>query len=324
MRHTTVIELCNKYNLPVPPDTRNQRYTNFDNFAMAYTTACNCLREPEDIHRIVHEMLLDALDAGCIWMEVAPSLLLYCHRFGGVEGTISAERMNPTSEAENLATITCQLVMSGQHIIHGRPGIAGFGLHGPEIGYPPELFINTFNVIANCTNTGDARLLASMPHAGEFHPGNGISGPDSIRTAINCLGASRIGHGVLATSDTDLLQQLVQHKICLDVCISSNVLLHVVPNIKQHPLPYLLHLGVPVTINSDDPLLFGNRILDEYEIARTELDLCDEDIAQIASYSFVYSYASKDVKQRGLLAVRDWLATASTGKDDDDDATNNK
>lgn len=143
MRHTTVIELCNKYNLPVPPDTRNQRYTNFDNFAMAYMTACNCLREPEDIHRIVHEMLLDALDAGCIWMEVAPSLLLYCHRFGGVEDTIllllqaasaaedavqgkaacayiiSAERMNPTSEAENLATITSQLVMSGQHIIHG-------------------------------------------------------------------------------------------------------------------------------------------------------------------------------------------------------------
>lgn len=152
-----------------------------------------------------------------------------------------------------------------------------------------------------------------MPHAGEFHPGNGISGPDSIRTAINCLGASRIGHGVLATSDTDLLQQLVQHKICLDVCISSNVLLHVVPNIKQHPLPYLY-----------DPLLFGNRILDEYEIARTELDLCDEDIAQIASYSFVYSYASNDVKQRGLLAVRDWLATASTDKDDDDDATNNE
>ena len=73
-----------------------------------------------------------------------------------------------------------------------------------------------------------------------------------------------------------------------------------------------------------DPLLFGNRILDEYEIARTELDLCDEDIAQIASYSFVYSYASNDVKQRGLLAVRDWLATASTDKDDDDDATNNE
>lgn len=362
MRYTTLIELCHKYRLPVPLDTRHQRYTNFDNFALAYLTACNCLREPEDIYRIVHEMLLDALDAGCIWMEVAPSLLLYCHRFGGVKDTIllllqaasaaedavqgkaacayiiSAERMNPISEAENLATITSQLVLSGQHRIHGRAGIVGFGLHGPEIGYPPELFINAFDIIANCctknstatntatatatNNTGDTRLLASMPHAGEFEPGNGISGPDSIRTAINCLGASRIGHGILATSDKDLLQQLVQNKICLDVCISSNVLLHVVPTIKQHPLPYLLHLGVPVTINSDDPLLFGNRILNEYELARVELDLCDVDIAQIASYSFVYSYAPKDLKHRGLLAVRDWLATASTDKDDDDDATN--
>jgi adenosine deaminase len=306
MRYTTLIELCHKYNLPVPPDTRHQRYTNFDNFALAYRTACNCLREPEDIYRIVHEMLVDALDAGCIWMEVAPSLLLYCHRFGGVEDTIlllqaasaaedalqgkaacayiiSAERMNPTIEAENLATVTTQLVLSGQHIIHDRPGIVGFDLHGPEIGYPPELFINTFNIIANCctatatattTNnkTEDTRLLASIPHAGEFHPGNGISGPDSIRTAINSLGATRIGHGVLATSDTDLLDQLV---------ISSNVLLHVVPNVKQHPLPYLLHMGIPVTINSDDPLLFGNRILDEYEVARVELNLCDVDIAQI-------------------------------------------
>jgi adenosine deaminase len=117
--------------------------------------------------------------------------------------------------------------------------------------------------------------------------------------------------GYLLTSDTDLLIQLVQNKICLDICISSNVLLHVVPNIKQHPLPYLLQLGIPVTINSDDPLLFGNRILDEYELARVELDLCDVDIAQIASYSFVYSYAPKDVKRCGLLGVRNWLASAT-------------
>jgi adenosine deaminase len=77
-------------------------------------------------------------------------------------------------------------------------------------------------------------------------------------------------------------------------------------------------------MNANQSLGLVHQQIHEYEIARTELDLCDEDIAQIASYSFVYSYASKDVKQRGLLAVRDWLATASTGKDDDDDATNNK
>jgi adenosine deaminase len=70
-------------------------------------------------------------------------------------------------------------------------------------------------------------------------------------------------------------------------------------------------MGIPVTINSDDPLLFGNRILDEYEVARVELNLCDVDIAQIASYSFVYSYAPKDIKRRGLLAVRDWLASTT-------------
>ena len=285
MRSSTLSELCAKHSIDVPEDTRGKMYDNFDAFACAYRAACECLRERDDVFRVVREHLEDAVAAGCAWVEVAPSLLLWCQRFDGLEATVlllleaaaaaedavggkaacayifSAERHEPPENAVAMATVVGALVASGRHMIHGRAGIVGFGLHSAEPGNPPAPFAEAFRIAA-------AAGLASFPHAGELAratdpnpspnpnpnpkpnpdpdpdpnpdplpgelaPGDGISGADSVRSAIDDLGARRIGHGVLCHCDATLVARLAREDICLDCCPSSNVLLKSVPSIEE-------------------------------------------------------------------------------------------
>ena len=202
----------------------------------------------------------------------------------------------------------------------------------------------------------------------QLAPGNGITGADSVRSAIDDLGAKRIAHGVLCFGDEPLVGRLVcglpltshlftardrgrtrttrtrttthtmacthargrlrthphaadyewsrlsvqvRDGICLDICPSSNVLLGSVSSIEEHPLPRFLRQGVPATINSDDPLLFGPRLLDEYEMCRAQLGLTDAEVAQAATNSFQHSMAPEAIKVRGVEDVQLWLETAA-------------
>lgn len=104
--------------------------------------------------------------------------------------------------------------------------------------------------------------------------------------------------------------ELLQTKqVCLDVCPSSNYLLKVVPSLEEHPLPKLVERGIPCTINADDPLLFGNTLLGEYEICRQELQMDDATIAKCAKYSFEHSSAPETLKATSIAAIDRWLAS---------------
>ena len=104
-------------------------------------------------------------------------------------------------------------------------------------------------------------------HAGEF------AGPSSVWTAIYQLGARRIGHGIRAVEDPTLLEYLREHGITLEICPTSNVRLGLAPSLAAHPLRKLLDAGVPVTINSDDPLLLDTDLSREMEHVARALEL---------------------------------------------------
>jgi adenosine deaminase len=142
----------------------------------------------------------------------------------------------------------------------------------------------------------------STPHAGE------LAGPDSVRGALDALGADRIQHGVRAVEDPDLVKRLADENICCDVCPTSNVLLSVCASIGEHPLGALLDAGVPCSVNADDPLLFGPHLLEEYELCRNQLGFDDERMAAIALTSIDHSGAPEDLKQQARPAIAEWLA----------------
>ena len=124
------------------------------------------------------------------------------------------------------------------------------------------------------------------------------------------LGARRIAHGVLAADDPALVAQLAAQGVCLDVCPSSNLMLSVVPSLAEHPLRRLMQAGVACTINSDDPLLFGSSLLQEFELCRAEMRLGDAELAACARASFEHSHAPDAVKERGLRGIEAWCAAA--------------
>ena len=329
MRRQTLVDLCARHSVsPVPPDTRNRRFDGFSAFVDVYVAACESLRDTSDLDRLVLEVAEDAASAGCRWIEPALSLTFYRGRFGGTEGTLRAlcraaeraenqtgvamgfvlavERQLPLSEAMHLAEVARTASASAPDpargmTVHGRPGVVGFGLHGPEGGHPPAGFEEAFRVAC-----GGGHGLKSVPHAGEIAPVPG-GGARSVRDAVSVLNAERIGHGVLAAEDGPTLDLIVEKGICLDVCVTSNHLLRVVDGVVNHPLPRLIRRGVQCTINSDDSLLFGCDLSSEYELCRRQLGMTDEELVKCAAASFLHSSAPRELVDRALADIQAWL-----------------
>ncbi len=169
-------------------------------------------------------------------------------------------------------------------------GLVSFGLGGPELGVPRPQFKPFFD-------RARAAGLHSVPHAGE------TTGAQTVWDAIDLLGAERIGHGVSAAQDPRLLAHLAEHRIPLEVCLTSNLATHAVASLEDHPLPVFVAAGVPVTINSDDPPMFGTSLNQEYEVAARLLDLDQAGLADLARSAVDASFADPDVKTEITAAI---------------------
>lgn len=133
---------------------------------------------------------------------------------------------------------------------HDAPdGLVALGLGGPET--PRHQFVDYF---ARARALG----LASVPHAGE------AAGPESVRCAIEHLQATRFGHGIRALDDPDLVASLRDRGTHLEVCLTSNVRTGLVRDLAHHPLPAMIEAGPDVSINSDDPPMFGTTLTHEF------------------------------------------------------------
>ena len=173
---------------------------------------------------------------------------------------------------------------------HRVDALIGFGLGGPEVGVPRPQFQPHFDAAR-------AAGLRSVPHAGE------TTGPETIWDALRLLGAERIGHGTTAVEDPTLLAHLAETGIPLEVCPSSNVATRAVAAIADHPITAFVDAGVTVTVNSDDPPMFGTSLNREYEIAADLLDLDEAGVADLARTAVRASFAEESVKTRVLAEI---------------------
>ena len=148
-----------------------------------------------------------------------------------------------------------------------------------------------------CSPAARAAGLRSVPHAGE------TTGPETIWTSLGELGAERIGHGTSAAQDPRLLAYLADNRIPLEVCPSSNVATRAVASLAEHPLPRFVEAGVIVTINSDDPPMFGTTLNREYEIAADLLGLDRAGVADLARAAVRVSFAPDDLTTRLLQEI---------------------
>jgi adenosine deaminase len=305
MRPATLAELAAKYGMEVPVV---RGFGSFPMFADMYVAACGVIQAEEDLRRLIDDTLDDAKAAGAIYIE--PSFFIPHHRERlGPDEYVLEIALDALAAASERTGVAAAFMIAGDRtrapeeaVTQARlatkyvgRGVAAFGLANDEAPWPPEPFAESFAIAR------EAGLL-STPHAGE------LSGPESVRGALDALGADRIQHGVRVIEDPALVERLVAEEICLDVCPTSNVLLSVVPDLESHPLRQLLDAGVRCSINADDPLLFGPGLLEEYELCRTELLLSDEQLAAIARSSLLASGAAYRVREKGLADIDAWLA----------------
>ena len=180
-----------------------------------------------------------------------------------------------------------------------RPdGLISFGLGGPEVGVPRPQFKPYFD-------QARAAGLHSVPHAGE------TTGPETVWDAIRELGAERIGHGVSAAQDPELMAYLAEHRIPLEISPTSNLRTRAVPSLDEHPLARLVAAGVPVSINSDDPPMFGTTLEQEYAVAARLLGLDDAGVADLARAAVKQSFLDSSGQARLLAEIDAYTARSA-------------
>ncbi|MFR9675325.1 adenosine deaminase [Streptomyces sp. TR06-5] len=319
MRPSTLLELADKYGVGLPealrgaepPKLRATDERGWFRFQRLYDAARSCLRAPEDIQRLVREAAEEDVADGGQWLEIQVDPTSYAPRLGGLTPTlevildavdkamrdtglgirvlIAANRMKHPLDARTLARLAVR---------HRDRGIVGFGLSNDERRGFARDFDRAFAIAR------DGGLLAA-PHGGE------LSGPSSVRDCLDDLRASRVGHGVRAAEDERLLGRLAERGVTCEVCPASNVALGVYDKAEDVPLRKLWDAGVQMALGADDPLLFGSRLADQYELARHTHGFSDEELAELARQSFRGSAAPEDVRRRAFADIDAWLAASA-------------
>jgi len=168
--------------------------------------------------------------------------------------------------------------------------VAGIDLHGDEEHYPPAPFAPAFHLARDLG-------LGLRAHAGE------AAGPQSVWDAIGILGVRRIAHGVHAVEDPALIARLRRGDVTLEMCPTSNIRTGVIAELRSHPLPLLYGLGIPVTINSDDPLPFSTNIEREYRLLVDEFGFSCDDLRTVTTYAARAAFLSEGERQTLLTLI---------------------
>jgi adenosine deaminase len=257
-------------------------FADFQGFLDAYMCCAACLCTPEDFTRVAYEFLCDEAAQGIRYCEVFLSSMQHLRRdmdFNCIMQAIHQGYEQARRETD---------IRMGVIFDHGRQfgveagfrvleravatrayGVIGLSIGGDEVHFPPELFAELF---AQAHLAG----LNLTAHAGE------VRGPESVWGALRSLHVHRVGHGIRAVQDPQLLEHLRKARIALDVCPTSNVRTGAVRSLADHPIRRLFDAGVLITLASDDPALFQTNLVLEYLALVEHLGFTPEELWQIS------------------------------------------
>ncbi len=299
---------------PVPADpaelAKYFQFTDFAKFIEIYLTVVDLVKTPDDVRLLTYEIAREMAGQNLRYAE------LTCTPYMSVvRGIAAAAYCEAIEDARIAAEKEFGIVLRWIFDIAGeaglpaadgtldialknRPeGLVGFGLGGPEIGVPRPQFQPHFEAAI-------AAGLHSVPHAGE------TTGPETIWDAIRVLKAERIGHGTSTMQDPALVDYLGEHRIPLEVSPTSNIATRAVASYDVHPLRAMVEAGLVVTINSDDPPMFGTDLTNEYAVATELLELDEAGVGELAKTAVRVSFAEDSVKNALLAEIDEYVAKA--------------
>lgn len=280
-------------------------------FQRLYDAARACVRSEADMRAIVAGAAADDAAEGSGRLEIQVDPTSYAPFVGGI--TPALEIVLDEARAASARTgIEVAVVVAGSRIRHpleartlarlaaqyageGPGEVVGFGLSNDERRGETSEWAPAFAIARRAG-------LASVPHGGE------LLGAAHVAEVVRHLHPDRIGHGVRSAEDPAVLADLVERGVALEVCPASNVSLGVFAEDRHVPLRTLVGAGATVALGADDPLLFGSRLVAQYEAARRVHGFTDDELAGLARGSIRASRASAATKTRLLAGVDAWLA----------------
>lgn len=302
----TLVELSRRHD--AKPLDRAQveqlyRYSDLRGFLMAFKAVTERLQTADDYELITYRLMERLRAENALHAEVYVSVGVCLWRgqdfaalFEGMErGRKRGEREFGVSllwlfdavrqfGPEAAQRVAEQAVAARQR---GCASVIGFGIGGDEAAAAPEMFRQVYAYAAG-------HGLRRTAHAGES------AGPASILGALDALGAERIGHGLTAWHDQELMARLVEEQIPVEVCVTSNLRTGCCKSLEQHPLRRYFDRGLKVVLASDDPAMFGTSLAREYQLAQEAFGFTQAELERLARNSFEASFLPAEKRSQFL------------------------
>jgi adenosine deaminase len=307
VRPATLLELARRNGVTPPASDEAGlreffRFRDFPHFIEVYIAVCSCLRTPDDFATIVREVGEDAAAQNIRYLEIHFNPETNVRKRGLNFHQMLAGMNRGRAEAREHWGVEMRWIADGVRDSETSPysvsqtvdwivplppedGVVALGLGGNEVGYPPTPFARDFS-------RARAAGLHTVAHAGE------TTGPVTICDSLDLLRVERIGHGVRAAENPDLVARLARERVPLELCPTSNICTGVVATFAEHPFRAFDEAGVLVTVNSDDPPLFGTTLTDEFLVLARHWGYDADGIQRIALNALDASFLPEEEKSR--------------------------
>ncbi|MBX3247094.1 MAG: adenosine deaminase [Myxococcales bacterium] len=312
MRIETVLDLAQKDGIPMPADTPEglkralrlgENTGSLVEYLKAFDTTLKVLQKEEALYRAAYELAEDAARENVWYMEVRYAPMLHTRQGLPLTAVVEAviEGLRDAQKAHGIRSnvIICgirnispasSLEMAQLAVAYKNRGVIAFDLAGAEYDHPAKNHLEAFQLVR------DNNISVTI-HAGEAY------GPESIHQAIHDCGAHRIGHGCRLREDGDLLHYVNDHRIALECCPSSNVQTGAVRDLASHPMRLYYHLGLRVTVNTDNRLVTDTTVSRELWLSHTQMRLGADEMRKIVVNGFKSSFLPFHEKQQLLRQV---------------------
>ncbi|MCK4578661.1 MAG: adenosine deaminase, partial [Candidatus Marinimicrobia bacterium] len=312
LRLDTILDLSEKNKIELPTRDRDtlkkyvtigDRIGSLEDYIGKFELPLKLLQTPEALERVAYELAEDVWNDGVRYIEVRYSPILHTvHGMTSAESIEAVKRGLDRAEVDlgiGTGIIICgirsispevSLRLADLAVQFKHKGVVGFDLAGAEENFPAKHHMEAFFLILN-------NNINTTLHAGEAF------GPDSIHQAIHYCGAHRIGHGTRLMEDQELMHYVNDHRLTLEVCLTSNVHTKSVRSLKEHPFKYYYDQGIRVTLNTDNLLVSNTTLSREYLIAKETFGLTLNDFRDIIINGFKASFISHQERRKVIGRV---------------------
>jgi adenosine deaminase len=312
LRPSTLIDLALEYDrmLPAHDEQTLADYMRVDDardlvdYLKRFDTTLAVMQWAPALERIAYELVIDAAAENVRYVETRFSPVLNTREGLTMHGVVEAALLGLRRAERETGVRANVIICALRHMnpdtslslarvaadFKGR-GVVAFDLAGPERGFPPSAHRDAFRFAARAN-------LGITVHAGEAF------GPASIREAIHECRANRIGHGTRLFEDPDLMAYVRDFRVPVEICLTSNVQTRVAETFDAHPVRRFFDAGVVTTLNTDNRLMSGTTVTDEFLRAHEHLGFSFDELARIALMGFESAFLPWSEKQQLLSAAR--------------------